>query len=188
MFIALLVFHRKDLCEARVKPEMSSYFQMKCTAQVYPLWVTSSGQTWNDFIFSDEVFKQWDLLPKSRALSDNIYKSRVTLRLCVQRRMSSYFQMKCSCSGQEQSHFQVYQQSHLQVYPQQVTSGGQEQNYFQIKCTAQVYPKFSDEVFMQWSRAGHLQMMCTGAESPSNLPAGLPSSLSPSLIWYLPAV
>ena len=35
--IQSLVFRRKDLCEARVKPEMSSYFQMKCTAQVYPL-------------------------------------------------------------------------------------------------------------------------------------------------------
>ena len=29
-------FHRKDLCDARVKLEMSSYFQMKCPAQVYP--------------------------------------------------------------------------------------------------------------------------------------------------------
>ena len=27
----LLVFHRKDLCDARPKPEMSSYFQMRCT-------------------------------------------------------------------------------------------------------------------------------------------------------------
>ena len=39
-----LVFSRKDLCDARVKPKMSSYFQMKCTAQVYPLVVTSGGQ------------------------------------------------------------------------------------------------------------------------------------------------
>ena len=31
-----LVFPRKDLCDARVQPEMSSYFQMKCPAQVYP--------------------------------------------------------------------------------------------------------------------------------------------------------
>ena len=31
-----LVFHRKDLCEVRVKPEMSSYFQMKCTDKMYP--------------------------------------------------------------------------------------------------------------------------------------------------------
>ena len=34
--ILLLVFHRKDLCEARVKPKMNSNFQMKYTAQVYP--------------------------------------------------------------------------------------------------------------------------------------------------------
>ena len=27
---ALLVFHRKDLCEARVNSEVSSYFQMTC--------------------------------------------------------------------------------------------------------------------------------------------------------------
>ena len=32
----ILVFHRKDLCDARVNPEMSSYFLMKCPAQVYP--------------------------------------------------------------------------------------------------------------------------------------------------------
>ena len=32
----LVGLRRKDICEARVKPEMSSYFQMKCTAQVYP--------------------------------------------------------------------------------------------------------------------------------------------------------
>ena len=27
----LLVFHRKDLCEARVNFKVSSYFQMRCT-------------------------------------------------------------------------------------------------------------------------------------------------------------
>ena len=36
LFHISLVFHRKDLCEARVKPEMSSYFQMKCTDKIYP--------------------------------------------------------------------------------------------------------------------------------------------------------
>ena len=35
-FGALLVFQRKDLCEARFKPEMSSYFQMKCPDKMYP--------------------------------------------------------------------------------------------------------------------------------------------------------
>ena len=30
--VFLLVFRRKDLCDARVKSEMSSYFQMKCTS------------------------------------------------------------------------------------------------------------------------------------------------------------
>ena len=34
-----LVFCRKDLCDARVKPEMSSYFQMKCThSSSLPPW------------------------------------------------------------------------------------------------------------------------------------------------------
>ena len=32
----LLVFHRKDLCDARPKLEMSSYFQMKCTDSHIP--------------------------------------------------------------------------------------------------------------------------------------------------------
>ena len=62
----------------------------------------------------------------------------------------------------------------IQTYPAEMASlslfHGQEQYYFQMKCTAQVYPKFSHEVFKQWSRAEHLQMMCTGAESPSSLP------------------
>ena len=31
LFNDWLVFHRKDLCDARPKPKMSSYFQMKCT-------------------------------------------------------------------------------------------------------------------------------------------------------------
>ena len=31
-----LVFRRKDLCEARVKPEVSSYFQMRCTDKMCP--------------------------------------------------------------------------------------------------------------------------------------------------------
>ena len=81
--------------------------------------------------------------------------------------------MQWSRAGQ--SHLQVY--NHLQVYrvpfkftPQQVTSGGQEQYYFQMKCIS------SSLLFMKWSRAGHLQMMCTGAESPSSLP---PSSNQP---------
>ena len=36
IFLCSLVFRRKDLCDARPKPEMSSYFQMKCPVQVYP--------------------------------------------------------------------------------------------------------------------------------------------------------
>ena len=40
--IELLVFHRKDPCNARPKPEMSPYFQMKCTM----------------IQFSDKVFAQ----------------------------------------------------------------------------------------------------------------------------------
>ena len=51
-----------------------------------------------------------------------------------------------------------------------------------MKCTAQAYPKFSDELFIQWSRAGHLQMMCTGPVSPSSLLAESPSSLPPSVV------
>ena len=52
----LLVFCRKDLYEARVKPKVSSYFQMKCTAQVYPQW--------------------WHLVAKSRirSFSDDVYR------------------------------------------------------------------------------------------------------------------
>ena len=46
----------------------------------------------------------------------------------------------------------------------------QEQGHLQMMCREENELIFSDEVFMQWSTAGHLQTMCTGAESPSSLP------------------
>ena len=63
--------------------------------------------------------------------------------------MSSFFKKKCSCSGQEQGTFKFTGRVTFKFTPWQVTSGGQLQYYFQMKCTAQVYPKFSEEVFMQ---------------------------------------
>ena len=87
---------------------MSSYFQMKCTAQVYPL---ASDIWWpNPKWF--HIFR-WSV----HAVTSG-GQEQGTFRWCVQRRMSSYFQMKCSCSGQEQGTFRqcVQEQSHLQVY------------------------------------------------------------------------
>ena len=54
----LLVFGRKDLCDARPKPEMSSYFQMKstCGSHVPPV-VTSGGQGQKYIIFSDDLYR-----------------------------------------------------------------------------------------------------------------------------------
>ena len=54
-----MVFRRKDLCDARPKPEMSSYFHMKCTLRWdVPPVVTSGGLEQNEVIFSEEVYPQ----------------------------------------------------------------------------------------------------------------------------------
>ena len=80
-----------------------SHLQVYCQShlQVYPPWqVTSSRQTQNDFIFSDEVFMQWHLVPKSRAPSSLLagFTTRVTFKFTA-RQLSS--------SGQEQYYFQM---------------------------------------------------------------------------------
>ena len=73
----LLVFHRKDLCEARVNFKESSYFPTKCTLRwADPQVLTSCGQEQNYIIFSNDLYpsdeltpQYWHLLAKTRIRS-----------------------------------------------------------------------------------------------------------------------
>ena len=57
-----MVFHRKDLCEARVKPKMSSYFQMRCTLRwadplMHETVSDSRSKYWLIYVFSESPFE-----------------------------------------------------------------------------------------------------------------------------------
>ena len=97
---------------------------MKSTAQVYP----QTNQEQGTFRFTARSYLQ------------------VYCQSHLQVYYQSHLQVYCHCQSHLQvycqSHLQVYYQSHLQVCPWQVTSGGQEQYYFWMKCTAQIYPMF----------------------------------------------
>ena len=74
--IYLLVFHRKDLCEARVKPEMSSNFQI--TFSDIPLWFQIKWRL--RCKFSDDMFR-FRYTPLG---SDQVKTETQIFRWCVQ--------------------------------------------------------------------------------------------------------
>ena len=122
----LLVFHRKDLCEARVKPKMSSNFQMTFADKLsdIPPHKTTSDRRWS---------LSWSMLSmrshsKQMAELGQIFRWSAQLGQLVRWstqlsfQYTPKFQMKCTLRPK----------------------------FFRWSVQIQIYPPFSDEV-LRWS-------------------------------------
>ena len=151
--IYLLVFHRKDLCEARVKPEMSSNFQI--TFSDIPLWFQIKWRL--RCKFSDDMFR-FRYTPLG---SDQVKTETQIFRWCVQ------IQIYPPVWDQVNTEQQIFRWCvEIQIYPLV---------YDQVNTEMQ----FSDDVLRfrytphgfrsseHW--AANIQMMCWDSDIPSVL-------------------
>ena len=128
----VLVFCRKDLCDARVKPKMSSYFLMKCKCSwgLPPIFRWHVQRRMSSYFqmkcsCSSSLPPSSDIWwPRAGSSSDDVYRGKW-------------------------AHIFRWNVHAAQVYPPVVTSDGQEQGHLQMMCTEEYELIFSDEMFMQ---------------------------------------